>query len=310
MKAAGQNELFSRQYFLNNYLMNPAVAGVYDYGDLRLSYNRQWTGVSHSPVSLLLTFHTNVSPYKDQVMRYSYREGRYRPGKKGTQYYGRRLKHGIGFRLIADKVHAFSNTGLTLSYACHVPLSPAWTLSVGLSGGAVISTFNTNGMYIPDQEDPLLQGKRREWIPLMEAGGWLYSPLLYIGASFSKLMDHPYDSSEASDFTNVYATAGCCLPLSGTVNFMPAVLYRMNGFSDNSLDLNFRLLFHEVVWAGMSLRDMKRLSFHAGCELGYWLGIGYTYDLNPEGWGASHEVSIGVRLWGKSRECRNPWYFR
>lgn len=306
----GQNELFSRQYFLNNYLVNPAVAGVYDYGDLRLGYSRQWSGIGSSPSSLMLTYHMNVSSQKDQVMRYSYREGRYRPGNRRTQYYGRRLKHGVGFRLIADRLHVFRNTGLSLSYACHVPLSPVWTLSAGFSGGAVLSALDAGDHNMADAGDPLLQGKRREWIPMVEAGLWLYTPALYLGASLSRLMDNPYEGSEAADGIKVYVTAGYRLLLSQAVSFIPAVMYRMDGYSDGYVDMNFRLVFHQMVWAGMSLRDMNALSFHAGLELRDWLDVAYTYELSSHGMGTSHEIALGFRLWGISRECKNKWYFR
>ena len=72
MRLLAQNELFSRQYFLNNYLVNPAVGGIHDYMDARLSYSRQWTAIENSPSSVLLTFNTNLSKEKDQVLRYSY----------------------------------------------------------------------------------------------------------------------------------------------------------------------------------------------------------------------------------------------
>lgn len=93
--ADAQNELFSRQYFLNNYLMNPAVAGVNDYMDVRLSYSRQWTNIKNSPTSILFTFNTNLAKDKDQVLRYS--DLIKIPGRKGhLDYNYRRIKHGVG----------------------------------------------------------------------------------------------------------------------------------------------------------------------------------------------------------------------
>src|SRR3954468_2947367 len=39
------------QYILNNYILNPAVAGIENYTDIKLSYRNQWKGIPGAPVT-------------------------------------------------------------------------------------------------------------------------------------------------------------------------------------------------------------------------------------------------------------------
>lgn len=305
-----QHELFSRQYFLNNYLANPAVGGAYDYMDARLSYSRQWTAIDRSPSSVLFSFNTNLSKEKDQVLRYSVFNERYEIGRNRQKYNGRRIKHGVGARVIYDKINVFSNTSFSLSYACHLPISPVYTVSVGIGGGAILSALNINDAYITDLSDPLLTiQKRNEFIPMVDAGIWIYSPRLYFGVSASTLMSNPYDGQDKSKYMSYYATAGWKYVPTDIFTIVPSVMYRMNGYNGGMVDFNLRTIYWETAWLGITYRDFKEFSIHVGATFRETLEIHYTCDLNKKVLGLSHEVGIGYRIWNKAKECRNRWYF-
>lgn len=304
-----QHEVFSRQYFLNNYLVNPAVGGVNDYMDARLSYSRQWSSIENSPKSLLFSFHTNLAREKDQVLRYSYIDRKYMVSK-GRYYNDRRIKHGVGVKAIHDKVNVFTYTDVTLSYACHVPLTSYFTLSAGLGAGFSLASMDLGTHQVGDETDPLYHnGSRQEVVPLVEAGVWFYSTGPYIGGSFSRYMKDPYDEGGKIRYNNIYAVAGWQLYFD-RFSLVPSVMYRNNGYSDAAIDINAMLWYADVVWIGGSLRDMKNASLHAGVLVANMFELNYTYDINASQWGASHEVGIAVRIWKKANECKNKWYFR
>jgi type IX secretion system PorP/SprF family membrane protein len=310
VRLLAQNELFSRQYFLNNYLVNPAVGGIHDYMDARLSYSRQWTAIENSPSSVLLTFNTNLSKEKDQVLRYSYADRKYRIGKGHLDYNYRCIKHGVGLKATYDKVNVFNYTDVLLSYACHVPLNPYFTLSVGIGGGMSLSTLDVTGNYIGNSDDPLLNaGKRNEITPVLEAGIWLYTTGPYIGMSLSKYMEDPYDEDGKTRYNNIYATAGWQLVFRN-MTFTPSLMYCYNGYSGEGLDIHAVLWFYDVVWAGASLRKLENPSAHVGLLLGNRVEINYTYDINKSEWGGSHEIGIAYRIWKRADDCKNKWYFR
>lgn len=304
-----QNELFSKQYFLNNYLANPAVAGVFDYGDLRLGYRRQWMNVDGAPSSVYMSYHTNVSPYRDEVLRYSWRERRYKSSPGGIQQYQRHVKHGIGARMNYDRIHVFTNLGVVATYACHLPLSACWTASVGISGGVTWSDLDVTGLYQPDEGDPLLQKRPKESIPMVEAGVWVYSTAFYAGGAVCRILGNPYDAEDMSGTTDIYATVGYQWQVSDVFCVVPSVMYRATRYDSFIWDLNARCVFYDMVWLGLSFRDMQHTAIHAGVQLGLWADVNYTYDMKRRYLGASHEVSIGIKIWRKADECRNRWYF-
>lgn len=305
-----QNELFSRQYFLNNYLVNPAVGGVNDYMDVRLSYSRQWTAIENSPRSVLFTFNTNLAREKDQVLRYSYAEKRYKVSKGGISYNYRRIKHGLGVKVAYDKVNVFSFTDMALSYACHVPLNPYITLAAGVGAGVSLSSMHIGDEFVGDIDDPLFtKGKRNELTPLAEAGIWLYTTGPYIGASLSRYLGDPYDINGKTRYTNIYASAGWQFYFD-QFSLIPSVMYRNNGYSGTGFDINAMLWYADVVWVGASLRRLENPSVHMGVLIRNTFELNYTYDINKKHWGASHEVGIAYRIWNRANECKNRWYFR
>src|SRR5450432_955276 len=43
------------QYILNNYIINPALSGIENYTDVKLSHRHQWVGLQGAPVTTYLT---------------------------------------------------------------------------------------------------------------------------------------------------------------------------------------------------------------------------------------------------------------
>ncbi|HAK11946.1 MAG TPA: hypothetical protein DCO78_08210, partial [Chitinophagaceae bacterium] len=54
---SAQQRPYYSQYILNNYIINPALAGIENYTDIKLSHRRQWTGIADAPVTTYLTVH-------------------------------------------------------------------------------------------------------------------------------------------------------------------------------------------------------------------------------------------------------------
>ena len=57
-KISAQQKPYYTQYILNNYILNPALTGIENYTDIKLSYRNQWTGIDGSPVTVYLSAHT------------------------------------------------------------------------------------------------------------------------------------------------------------------------------------------------------------------------------------------------------------
>src|SRR5438128_4347832 len=50
-----QQRPYYTQYILNNYIINPAIAGIENYWDVKISHRHQWVGLDGAPVTTYFT---------------------------------------------------------------------------------------------------------------------------------------------------------------------------------------------------------------------------------------------------------------
>src|SRR5205809_3706579 len=50
-----QQRPYYTQYILNNYIINPAIAGIENYWDVKVSHRHQWVGLDGAPVTTYFT---------------------------------------------------------------------------------------------------------------------------------------------------------------------------------------------------------------------------------------------------------------
>lgn len=48
------------QYVINNYILNPALAGIENYTDVKIGHRQQWTGITDAPVTTYVTVHMPI----------------------------------------------------------------------------------------------------------------------------------------------------------------------------------------------------------------------------------------------------------
>ena len=79
------------QYTVNNYAINPAIAGMYDYYQVNTTIRNQWVGINDAPKTTILSV------------------------------YGKKNDHvGFGGGVYNDQVGPWSKLGGSLSYTYHV----------------------------------------------------------------------------------------------------------------------------------------------------------------------------------------------
>lgn len=64
--ANAQQRPYYTQYIMNNYIINPAVAGIENYWDVKASHRMQWVGLQDAPVTTYITAHGRLKkdPYQ------------------------------------------------------------------------------------------------------------------------------------------------------------------------------------------------------------------------------------------------------
>jgi type IX secretion system PorP/SprF family membrane protein len=158
---AQQNVQFS-QFMLNDYGLNPAVAGSSKGLTFLFGRRVQWRGFEYAP-------ETNFASVTRAF------------GKKGYKRYW----HGLGAYVEQDKFGAYSNKAAYASYAIHMKLDRKFHIGFGIAAG-VKSYAITNSIY--DANDPALASRGGKVIvPDIIPGIYLYSKKIVAGVAVRNL---------------------------------------------------------------------------------------------------------------------------
>ena len=130
------------QYILNNYILNPALTGIENYVDAKLSIRNQWTGINGAPVTNYFTIHGPIGKEDLRTSATSFQVPGDNP--RGPEYWKQYTTsaphHGIGLTVMNDKAGYINRWSIAATYAYHKPLSYRTTLAAGFSLG--ISSVN------------------------------------------------------------------------------------------------------------------------------------------------------------------------
>ncbi|WP_161888757.1 PorP/SprF family type IX secretion system membrane protein [Pontibacter russatus] len=296
------------QYMINNFLLNPAIAGIEDYTDIRLSARNQWVGVEGAPSTYYLSAHSRLakkniaaSPGSVETRTPGFAAEREKRSIHRTERY--KPRHGAGLILLHDKLGPFERTEANFSYAYHTPLTENLKAAAGVSAGLTQMKVAGSSLSFVDPNDAA-GTDRSTWRPNLSGGLWLYSSRFYAGASAAEVLGNAVafsgDAGEARIhyfFTGAYKVAA-----SGKLAFIPSVMVKWLRPLPVSVDYNLRALYKNRIWAGVSYRQHDSVVFLAGLTLNHIYELGYAYDTGVSSMGASsHEVVLGVRLYNKRR---------
>src|SRR5215831_18217722 len=125
------------QYILNNYVLNPALTGIENYTDLKLSYRDQWAGLNGSPKTFYMTIHGPIGKkdYKTSATSFDIPGENPRGQSYWETYTASEPHHGIGFMVMSDKTGLYNRFTSDVSYAYHLGLSARTNLAGGFSAG-------------------------------------------------------------------------------------------------------------------------------------------------------------------------------
>ncbi|MFN7275416.1 MAG: PorP/SprF family type IX secretion system membrane protein, partial [Bacteroidota bacterium] len=138
LPSAAQQRPYYTQYILNNFIINPAVAGIENYWDVKASHRAQWVGLPDAPVTTYLTIHGPLR--KSDFDRNTATTVRARGSNPRGEAYWKDYTapephHGVGFTVLNDQTGPLNRFAAYGSYAYHLPLSARTTLSAGVSVG-------------------------------------------------------------------------------------------------------------------------------------------------------------------------------
>jgi type IX secretion system PorP/SprF family membrane protein len=297
--ALAQQQAQYSQYMNNNYILNPGATGVEDYIDVKLSYRTQWTGLEGAPK----TYYASISSSL----------GKWRTTDKRSMRDRRRPFHALGAIVYNDVTGPTSRLGAYGSYAYNVVLTRDIRAALGVSAG--MQQFSVDGQQL-QFFDPTTRGiSAASRVFDASAGLWVYSPNFYVGVSGAQLLGNRLNFSynpgqvDAGAPGNAlrrhyFATAGVRVPLSPEWSLVPSVLVKAVNPAPLSVDINAKIKYQDLLWAGVSWRAFDSVVALVGLSYEQFT-LGYSYDAGTSQLanfnGGSHEILLGLRLKKKAQ---------
>ncbi len=276
------------QYMNNNYAINPAVAGMYDYYQVNTSIRNQWIGMNEGP-------RTNV-----------------------ISVYGKHSDHvGLGGTLYNDVTGPTSRSGGSASYTYAFSLSSKMKLSLALQGGFTQFKIIKNNISVDDQNDPLmLGGDVVRTLPDATFGLNFSGDKWYIGAAIPqllsselKLMDDNftriYDTTSQNGklASHIYVLGSYVFDINPAISIEPSFFLRSVVGAKTQIDFGIKSEYKEIFWLGMNYNmnnDLSSIAALLGYNINDKFNIGYSYGMPSTAtnsyYSGSHEFMLGVRL--------------
>lgn len=311
------------QYILNNYIINPAVAGIESYTDVKLSHRHQWVGIQDAPVTTYLTIHGSIGKDDNRTTTSSYEPLGQNP--RGTAYWqdyeSAKPHHGWGAQIINDRTGPLNRFSAYGTYSYHLGISAKTSLAAGVSLGVTNNSLNTNKLIFDNPIDPAVatSGYLNRLRPDLNIGLWLYGSDYFVGASLMQVL--PQGLEFAGDtlkvarkaYPHTFLTAGYRFFAGEDFNIIPSVVLRYVDPLPLGVDLNVKVQFHDRVWFGGGYRLKDGISGMVGLAVSNFFNIGYSYDYTTSKLQnytkGTHEIVVGFLLGNKWGDLcpRNLW---
>ncbi|GAB3540307.1 hypothetical protein GCM10027443_38000 [Pontibacter brevis] len=296
--AVAQQKALYSQYMTNYYLLNPAASGAGKDLSIKAGYRNQWVGFEGAPKTFYVSGETAL--FKEESV-------------EGSPY------HGVGGYAYTDQTGPTTRTGLSLSYAYHVPLSEKIYLSSGVFAGVQQYRFDANKIYLAEgsnERDPVTRsGNMNSFMPDLSLGTYIHSDKFYAGVSiFQVLGNRIFDAGDVEDPSrlarHVLVSGGYNLDVHSNVTVTPSALLRYVNGAPLQADLNVEGAYHftdgtksksdNMVWAGVSYRTNDAVIGLMGLQFKEQYQLSYSYDITTSTMrnysAGTHEIMLGFRL--------------
>lgn len=320
-----QQRPYYTQYILNNYIINPAVAGIENYTDVKLSHRMQWVGLQDAPVTTYFTIHAPLkkSDYERETATSFHARGFNPRGQAYWQDYQAAEPHqGIGMTILNDITGPLNRFAAYGTYAYHFGIAPQTSLSFGVSAGITQLSLNADKLNFATPVDPAVNGSGilNTIKPDISAGVWLYSKDYFLGLSAQQIVPQQVAFSNNTValengklVPHMFLSAGFRTTISEDVSMLPSIMLRYVNPLPLGVDVNVKFQYQDVLWAGASYRLNDGYAAMVGVNLNHLFNIGYSYDLTTSQLNTvskgTHEIVLGFLLGNKYGDwCpRNLW---
>jgi type IX secretion system PorP/SprF family membrane protein len=328
--AAAQQRSHYTQYILNNYILNPALSGIENYTDVKISARDQWVGFNGAPRTVYLTIHGPIGKkdYKTSATSFNIPGENPRGNSYWESYTASEPHHGIGLTVLNDKTGNFNRFTSYATYAYHLGLNARTNLAAGFSAGISVVGLNADGKAFlgANPSDPAMSGITGEINkvkPDLGVGLWLYSADYFVGVSAQQVIPQKLAFVDDATFKakgrlvpHIFLTGGYRFMINEDINAVPSLMvkYISGAFkNDYQAEVNIKLQYRDLLWLGGSYRQFDGYAAMVGLNAGNTFNIGYSYDFTKTDLKTysrgTHELMIGFLIGNHYGDTcpRNVW---
>ncbi|WP_370459407.1 type IX secretion system membrane protein PorP/SprF [Chitinophaga sp. Cy-1792] len=325
LSAAAQQKPHYTQYILNQYIINPALTGIENYTDIKVSHRHQWAGLDGAPVTTYFTIQGPIGKqdYRTTATSFEVPGENPRGHRYWEDYTAAQPHHGIGLQVIQDATGPLSNFSAYGTYAYHVGLSPRTSIAAGF--GAGISRYSLKSYELDfgnTTVDPAVYsaGIVNKTKFDMNAGLYLYSADFFLGISALQIVPSKLNFSDSKitaqtgqTVPHLFFTGGYRFLLNDQFNLLPSVMVKYINPLPLQVETNVKLQYNDLLWVGASYRYKDSFGAMMGFNIFNKFNVGYSYDNTTTALGTyargTHEIVLGIILGNKYADgCpRNIW---
>ena len=276
------------QYMNNNYAVNPAVAGMYDYYQVNTTIRNQWVGMNEGP-------RTNV-----------------------ISIYGRHSDNvGLGGTVYNDVTGPTSRSGGSASYTYTLSLTAKMKLSLALQGGFTQFKLIKSELSVKQAGDVIIMGGNIvRTLPDATFGLNLSGDKWYIGAAIPQLLSSElrlmdddfariYDTTSQNGklASHIYVLGSYTYDINSAISIEPSFFLRAVAGVKTQIDFGVKSEYKELFWLGMNYKmnnDLSSIAALLGFNINDRYNIGYSYGMPSSAtsnyYSGSHEFMLGVIL--------------
>lgn len=298
---AQQSPVYS-QYFINGFMVNPALAGSDGTLKIELSVRDYMMGVAESPRTVTASANGRLLRQKVAV----------RKGKLNSQS-GR---VGMGGLVFSDHNGLVNRIGAQYTYAYHIDLSSTQQLSLGLAASLSQTRIDAGKLDFHDPEPLLREGfGNLAYVPDASLGVVYRNNESYAGITVSNLFQRTLHfgafNYDYVMYRHYFLLAGTKLYLNDDSYVAPSALLKATANKIFQAEFAARYSHRDDIWIALSYRSPKIAAMMIGVRAQKLL-LGYTYEYNfgeirAHSFG-SHELCIIFRIGDSVR--RYPWLIR
>ena len=300
------------QFQRNQFMINPAAAGVYDFVDITLNGRWQWLGVADAPRTSYLAFSVPLnfkSKYYNPGIRTSSGQIANPEIKTG------KLKHTIGGQLLADQYGAFRKLSFSGTYSLHLPLSKSINLAFGVRVGLSSNNFLADKAQVLNIVDPSLTyldntytnftaNQSNKQILDMGSGLYLYGKGFFLGVSADQLtrdlVEFGKGTANFNPKIHYQIITGYKIKTGENWSLTPSLLAKYMSPAPVSIDVNLQAEYNEWLWFGLGYRHTDAVIGMLGMNISNRFKFGYSYDFSLSKFNnytsGGHELTLGIML--------------